>query len=657
MEDGAILDKEQEQMRRLVALQKVVGLILKKWSGLLLSVFFCLALGFSAFLVAHFAKSGHRFDATTQLLFNPRQIAKIQNMSEKQLITVLDRASLKRKVGERIEMTRSERECLGIDLEVVQERRPTNLFTLTARAPTWRNAVEKVNAYAEVLIDGYADYRRQDLENWRESLGRRKASLQGQIAELESEENVLKGKAGVAAPAEMLAMITGLLTDQRRNLSMLGVQIANEEQKKRKLERVVGGTGSAISENAPFIRRKSEEIAALDRELARLREIYTDRNPKVAGKLDERAALVEGYKAFLREKGIEGMNLESIDAVEKAAAELAETVLRLEVIQENQRALEEEIASNEHRAEELTALIPAFDRLKVKRADLDQTLRDLDDQLENISYLLMSVRNDLRQVEKAGGAGDKNPLRPKNFILALAGAVFGTVGLAFWILVYELFFGKIVDGRELAVYDDILFLGSLPRPGAMPEADEKDVYGVLALKFIGADLPRGVVLVCRLPGAEIQPNFREALDWSLSMSGERSFLLEIVQIADFKPPEGAESMLGALRKGDVGWFPVNNRYTLAPTELQMLQADIAALRGEYDHVFLRVKGGIRRGGSFFSQLLGTCDSALIAAGARTTSRAWLAYARRCIRDAGRPAMGLATGVKTKVVKAEMEVKT
>lgn len=656
MEDGAILDKEQEQMRRLVALQKVVGLILKKWSGLLLAVFVSLALGFSAFLVAHFAKSGHRFDASTQLLFNPRQVAKIQNMSEKQLITILDRASLKRKVADRLEMDRGEKECLGIDLEVVQERRPSNLFTLTARAPTWKGAIEKVNAYAEALIDGYADYRRQDLETWRVSLDQRKTNLQAQIAELESEENVLKGKAGVAVPAEMLAMITGLLSDQRRNLSVLGVQIANEEQKRKKLERVVGASGAAISENAPVIRRKSEELAALDREIAKLRELYTDRNPKVSGKLAEREALLEAYKTFLHEKGIEGVNLESLDSVERAAGELAETALRIDGIRENQRALEQEIKSNERRAEELTALIPAFDRLKVKRADLDQTLRDLDDQLESISYLLMSVRNDLRQVEKAGGAGDRNPLRPKNFVLAFAGAFFGTAGLAFWILVCELFFGKVVDGRELAVYDDISFLGSLPRPGAMPEADEKDVYGVLALKFIGADLPRGVVLVCRLPGAEVQPHFREALDWSLSMAGERSFLLDIVQSADFQPPEGAEPMLGAVRKGDVAWYPVNNRYTLAPTELQMLQADLATLRGEYDHVFIRVKGGIRRGGSFFAQLLGVCDSALVVAGAGATARASLAYARRCIKESGKPAMGLATGVKTKVVKAEMEVK-
>ena len=114
--EEASLEKEQEQMRRLVSLQKVAGLILRKWSGVLIAVFLGLAVVFSLFMVAHFAKSGHRFDATTQLLYNPRQIARIQSMSEKQLFTVLDRASIKRRVGEVLPMDLAERQCLGIDL-------------------------------------------------------------------------------------------------------------------------------------------------------------------------------------------------------------------------------------------------------------------------------------------------------------------------------------------------------------------------------------------------------------------------------------------------------------------------------------------------------------------------------------------------------------
>ncbi|MBR4476568.1 MAG: hypothetical protein IKO87_03430, partial [Kiritimatiellae bacterium] len=320
--EEAYIDKEQEQIRKIISFQKVASLIIRKWALVLLTVFASLAVVFSLVIVTHYAKSGHRFEAKTQLLYNPRQIARIQNMSEKQLLTVLDRISIKRKIAEKISMSQSESACLGIDLDVVQEKKPPNLFTLTAYAPTKEGAVAKVNAYAEVMIEGYIEYRNLDLENWRDSIQRRKGNIQGQISDIESEENTLKGKSGVAAPAEMLTMLTGFLTDQRRNLSLLSVQIANEEKKKQNLEAVVGVSGRSISDNAALIRRKSEELEALDKEIAKLRELYTDKNPKVAGKLDERSALLEGYMKFLKAKGIEGVNIEAIDRLEKAAGEL-----------------------------------------------------------------------------------------------------------------------------------------------------------------------------------------------------------------------------------------------------------------------------------------------------------------------------------------------
>ena len=278
-------ESEREQLRKFVVLQKLADIILLKWIWLLLAVFFALAVGFSLFVVTHYSKSIRRFDAKTQLLYNPRQIAKIQNVTDKQLMSILDRASIRRKIGDRMAMSESEKECLGQDLEIHQERRQPNLFRLTAHAPTKAGAVEKVNLYAEMLIGEYVTYRNRDLETWRESLEVRKKGLLGNIAELEGEEGVLKGKAGVAAPTEMLTMTTGLLSDQRRNLSLLSVKINNEELKKKSFEAVVGQMGTAVSANAATIRRKSRELAELDKEIAKLREVYTDLNPNVKGRL------------------------------------------------------------------------------------------------------------------------------------------------------------------------------------------------------------------------------------------------------------------------------------------------------------------------------------------------------------------------------------
>ena len=651
-----LTESEREQLRKLVVLQKVAGIIFLKWAWLLLVVFVALAAGFSLFVVTHYSKSIRRFDAKTQLLYNPRQIAKIQNVSDKQLMSILNRASIKRKLGNRMAMPLNERECLGQDLEIQQERRQQNLFLLTAHAPTKAGAVEKVNLYAEMLIDEYATYRNRDLETWRESLEVRKKGLLGNIAELEGEESVLKGKAGVAAPTEMLTMTTGLLSDQRRNLSLLSVKINNEEQKKKSLEAVVGQMGAAVSANAATIRRKSRELAELDKEIAKLREIYTDLNPKVKGRLEDRQKMLADYNEFLKSKGIDGVDLDTLAQTEKAVSDLAESMMCLNVLKEDYHSLEQEIKSNEKLAERLTAVIPAFERLRVKRVDLERAMNDLDEQIGNLAYLQSAARSDLKQIERAGGAADMNPRRPRNFILAIAAAVVCTLLLAVWILVFEFLFGKVTGGRELKARNEITFIGSLPRPGCVNEGEERDVLGVVALNFSSAQMPKGIVLECRLPGAEMQPKFGEVLVWSLAMAGCRSFVLEIVPHFGFTPPENGESMLNTVRCGDTGWFPVDNRYALAPTEVQMLKADLEGIRQEYEHVFLRMPDGFRRGGSFLDQLLDLSDCALVMVGAGNTSRSALSYALRHVQAKQKPVLGLAVGATAKVVRKEMEAK-
>jgi capsular polysaccharide biosynthesis protein len=651
-----LTESEREQLRKFVVLQKVAGIILLKWIWLLLAVFFALAAGFSLFVVKHYSKSIRRFDAKTQLLYNPRQVAKVQNVTDKQLMSILDRASIRRKMGDRMAMTESEKECLVQDLEIRQERRQPNLFILTAHAPTKAGAVEKVNLYAEMLIGEYVTYRNRDLETWRESLEVRKKSLLGNIAELEGEESVLKGKAGVAAPAEMLTMTTGLLSDQRRNLSLLSVKINNEELKKKSIEAVVGKMGEAVSANAATIRRKSRELAELDKEIAKLREIYTDLNPKVKGRLEDRQKMLADYNEFLKSKGIDGVDLDTLAQTEKAASDLAESMMCLNVLKEDYHSLEQEIKSNEKLAERLTAVIPAFERLRVKRADLERAMNDLDEQIGNLAYLQSAARSDLKQIERAGGAADMNPRRPRNFILAIAAAVVCTLLLAAWILVFEFLFGKVTGGRELKARNEITFIGSLPKPGCVNEGEERDVLGVVALNFSSAQMPKGIVLECRLPGAEMQPKFGEVLVWSLAMAGSRSFVLEIVPHFGFTPPENGESMLNTVRCGDTGWFPVDNRYALAPTEVQMLKADLEGIRQEYEHVFLRMPDGFRRGGSFLDQLLDLSDCALVMVGAGNTSRSALSYALRHVQAKQKPVLGLAVGATAKVVRKEMEAK-
>lgn len=641
-------------MRRFSALQKVAGIILRKWIWLLAFSFVFLSSAFSVYLVWHYAYSGHRYSAITRLLFTPRRSNKIDNMSDKQLLSILERVSLKRKVAERMPMLPGEKECLGIDLEIEQERRPSNLYTLTARSPSWVGAVRKVNTYAEILIDEYASYRKRELDNLRESIQLRIDNVRKRIAELDSEENIAKGQAGVASPVETLTTINALLSDQRKNLSMISVEITNEEVKKRKLEAEVGKIGPAIIANAGVIRKRSEALGALDKELSQLRHVYTDINPKVVGKLEERRLLLEEYTAFLKSKGMADVSVENIDRIERAAGELADATSRLDALEQTRRSLEREIADNEKRSGELITVIPAIERIKVNRADHEKTLRDLEEGLDLITHLSMSIATDLQQIERSDGAGDRNPLNAKNFAIAIGAALVCTTMMAFWILAAEFIFGKVRNAKELAAWGDVETIGSLPKEGAMSAEEERDALGVVALNYCNTDLPKGVVLACRLPGAGPQPKFRDALDWSLAMSGQRGFVLQITPGQSFAPPEDAETLVATAKKDQNGWFPAANRYSLAPTELQMLQADIAALRAEFDSVFVFMPGGLSKGGSFFSQLLGICDCVFMEVCADTTPRSALEYVRRHVRAAGKPMIGIVAGADARSVRREME---
>ena len=66
MED-ILTEEERENMRKIAALRKVAWGIFVKWSWLFLLVFVYLSVGFSAYLVHRWAKSSHRFEATTRL--------------------------------------------------------------------------------------------------------------------------------------------------------------------------------------------------------------------------------------------------------------------------------------------------------------------------------------------------------------------------------------------------------------------------------------------------------------------------------------------------------------------------------------------------------------------------------------------------------------
>ena len=655
MQEEELTEEERARLRGLIAFQKVVLGIALRWWWLFVVVFLALLALFSSFLWMRGSKSVKRFETTTRLLYSPKKVSRVDTLGDKQLMTILERASLKRRVQEHVDMELMERMCLTVDMKIEQSRRQSNLFTLTAASKTRKGAYAKVNAYADILIDEYVEYRSKDLETWRQSLENRRKEHMEKIADIDAEEAAFKTTTGALSPKESLLALNMLVSDQRKNDSALGVDIANEELKKRKQEEIVGTSGAAVIANAQAIRKRADAIAAIDGELVHLREKYTDINPKVAGKVQERSERIAELEEFLKSKGVERLDIDKIDKIEKAAGELAECVTRLEALNQKRAALSKEIADNEKRASELAKIVMDYERIEVRRADLTSAVRDIDDQLSGISYAIGSLRNDLRQIERSNGADDNGPLGMKKVVFAVGGAFVLAGGMLFLIVVVELLFGKVRDGREIAVYEGISFLGSLPKSGAMPEDEAREAMGVVALKALLAAKDAKTIFACRLPGADPNMAFAEAIDFTATMSGASSFLLDIASQSDFSPPEGAEEMVGVVRSGQRGWFPAANRFALAPTELQMLKADIATLSESFDNIFIRIEDVVRVGGTFFDQLLEISDAVLLMVGVGTTPRSSFAFARRHLKPSGKLVMAIAAGASAKRVRKDMEV--
>ena len=656
MTDEKVNENEQAQLRKIIAFQKVVLGIFLKWKWLFLLLFLLLGALFMNYFRVKALTSVSRFEASTRLLFNPRKVAKIESLTEQQLLSILDRPSLKRKIAEHVEMSIEEKKCLSKDVVITQERHPPNLFTLTVASQTENGAAQKANAYAEILVEEYVAYRTTDLENRRISIASRRKTLLDQLSAIEAEEKTLKTKTGVVSPQEALLNLNTLISDQRRNLSALGVDIANENVKRSRLEKEVGASGPTIIANAAAIRRRAEVIAAIDKEIAAMREIYTDINPKIIGKLEDRNALVKELEGFLKSKGVAGLNVDGIDQVEKSAGELAECGTRLAALGEKRRALEQETADNEKKAAELTAMIPEYERLAAHHADMELSVRALGEELSDIAYSESTLRNDLRQIERARAGEDRGTLSAKKIIIALVAALISFGVILVVVIVLEFAYGKVRGGKEIAAYNEIRFLGSIPTPGTLPDEEAQEVMGVVALKLLLPDVLKDVMLVASLPGAAKDTRFTEVMDYTATMAGKRLFSLNLVSSADFSPPADGEQMIGAVRKEARGWFPVQNRLALAPSELEMLQADIAELKKDFDAVFVFMDGGLRKGGSFFDQLLGICEASVLVVGASHTPRSWFSYVRRHMGAVQKPMVAIATGAPTKVIRAEMEAK-
>ena len=105
------------------------------------------------------------------------------------------------------------------------------------------------------------------------------------------------------------------------------------------------------------------------------------------------------------------------------------------------------------------------------------------------------------------------------------------------------------------------------------------------------------------------------------MSGKRTLAIEMVMADSFDYEAYPQNDTGIIvYSGGKGFLPVVSKHYLSPSELMLLKQDLDILRESYELIFLKHSMSLRTDRLFVEQIVEMCDGAILAIGARKTSR-------------------------------------
>ena len=623
------LDAEELRLRRLNALRGIVQIIARRWLWAFLAALVVVSGALTALLARRTARSCERAVVTTKLQFYPKSAAKIPALDAKQVLQILTRAALVRNYIEEAGLVGVERLRAWIDLSIEQNRWDPRLFEITTKASTEARAVEKANAFADVCLKEYEAYRRAELEKWLTTIGARRQELTDQIAQVDGEEQRLAQANGLLSPEEDADRLRTTISDQKVRLSEAAVRVTNGALRAKRLKEELGAVSVKAFGRADELKALQEDVLHAEKEVARLRTLYTDKNPRLAVVLKAQADSRAKLDAFLKENEMPAMTSVELERLTAVYEKLKDTEIEYEVQKSGKEALEKEIAANERQLTTLVRLLPQFEGFRRRRETLQATIQGLEETISDIRYLQASVSGDLAQVERATGGRVSSPLSRKNVTLGLAGGLFAAGGLLTLLVLADFAFGRVRSPREVACYLGVRLLGAVvPKDRCPKGVEHKDLIDRICFRLERETAEKAVHFIGLLPGGAFVEELGEALHWALTMAGRRVVVLDIVPAKTFEPPEGAEFLAAVCLKGDRGWFARANQLALSPSETKLLGEDIAALRARFDLVLLRCAEPV---GSdiFLRQMLEIAEVSLFHVGAGRTPRAAL---RRLARD-------------------------
>ncbi len=640
MDDSS--DRELEQLERIEQLRKLVQAILGNHICLMIVVFLLFLAIFLAFAYMSVTRSMDRYQATIVLHYYPNNTQKIQSYDTKYLVQMFNRQALIHKFFR--EMTDETGGKISSNrILVTQERKQNNSISITLFARTDNEAITLTNAFAQFCIREYTSERKTDLEKWRDALLQQKQDTFKEIQRINMEKDKLTVPLNVASPEKEYDRLRFTLGEKQAALVKLTLLVTNQQRKKEKLEEEMGELNPAILLYEKEIRGYTNDLKRIDTEILVLNEQYTEENPKMKAVLAQKKVLQENFDKFLRDKSISFYDINSIGKLDRITTELKGVSEELNVKEEELRLLKAEVSSGSEKFYKLNEIIPRYQQLSLQGANLLDSVQKINDNIADINYVLLLIKDDLFVGEQIEAAKGESWLNKKSIFIASFAAIVVTGFLALLTVLVEFRFGKVANAMEMELYSDFTFLGALPDSEKKLAGGDKEsiVLNGIYHSFQNTGMEHHIVLVAELPGATIIQGLFKNITWNYGMAGKEVLTIDIIDAKDLNENTPTTDTCIISHRDWNGELPLENVNNITEAELQLLKTDLRILRKKYSLIFIRQKAPIRDA-LFLKKISVVCDGLLIGIGAKRTLRKSLRALARAFHKEVLPVMTILT---------------
>ncbi len=401
-----------------------------------------------------FGSGGNKVATYTKMLTSRRILA--------QVIDDLKLADLE--TGEPISTSALKR---AISVNGEQE---TNLITITVTYPDPHLAQAIANQLVKVFIDENQDLNRADLQGASQFISNQLDVTKSKLLSLEEDLLNYKEQNEIVLPEEQQKSLIEKLTQLETNRTKARLQVEQAQASLGEINKHLEGEdqeiiSSKVISNNPIIMNNREKLSSLQLELVGLKEVYTDKHPRVK---ELKTKIAEVEKTI--KEGVAEIVTSRTETLNPIYQSLREKIINLQtgIVSGN---VQLDICQKQ-----IDDINKNLRKLPAKQLELTRLQREIT-VTENV-YLMLRTRREEIKIQEAMQTSDlvtvdpaivkENPIKPNvklNIVIAAFLALFIGIGIIFLM--------EYLD-RTIKEEEDIERLTGLPVLGVIPDISNID---------------------------------------------------------------------------------------------------------------------------------------------------------------------------------------